>query len=109
MTNFNALIKRADRLLMALVGDHQDNALDDLQWPILRELLLKEALPFPEAYLAIAEMVVQLERSGRVSWDTAERAIYTALEPFMPARIAIAAALVQLQNEQETDKHPDGQ
>lgn len=73
----------------------EENYLVTQEWPALRSLLERESAPYPDAAIAIRGAIAHLERVGRCRWEIVQQAIYTALGPYMDARVAIAEALMQ--------------
>ena len=92
----NTLWRRFDAIYEK-IGDIQENYLNSEDWQQLRAILLQESRPFPIAEQALNAAIIQLERDRVTprSQGYTQQAVCNALNPYLDARIAIAAALME--------------
>lgn len=93
------------RLVDKRFGRQQPNALEDPQWRPLCSLVLSITEEWPVTHARAAAAIAYLEDQGYVPWrdplgkrESADSVIFAALEDNVPARVALAAALVELHN-----------
>ena|SRR5260221_724295 len=66
------------------------------EWAHIRSIVLQASVPFPDAALAVADVMAHIDGLRCPSGRDIEILIGRALWPFMDARIVIAEALVDM-------------
>ncbi len=96
--NIDNLRRRIDGLLEKVEQQQaaRKTCLTLPDWHTLRSMVIRAAMPYPDAARALLAAIEQVEQVEYASWPTMRETIFFALKPYPRARLAIAqAALMQ--------------
>jgi hypothetical protein len=96
MTSIDALTRRTARLHVAVL-EHQPpiNFLQTAEWEITRATIMEVLASYPDARRAIEEAFITIAQKHLTDVEDIHYELAQALDPFLDARRAVAAALVE--------------
>jgi hypothetical protein len=78
-----------------------ENILLDPDWPVMRDCILGALAPYPDALAAMNEIIISAQQSGSASYLWLRERVFTTLENYPDARLAVARALMALKKERD--------